>query len=84
SDTFYAVRILKILNAEIPKEEKLLDFLRNNNSKDLHSLYFVLNSLNDLGVEVPDYSDYQLRRIQNFAERDDSGFFSAWKTLFTL
>ncbi|MEM2087021.1 MAG: prenyltransferase/squalene oxidase repeat-containing protein [Archaeoglobaceae archaeon] len=76
SDTFYAVRILKILNAEIPKEEKLLEFLRNNNSKDLHSLYFVLNSLNDLGVKVPDYSDY-LIRIQNFAERDDSGFFRA-------
>ncbi|MEM4540237.1 MAG: prenyltransferase/squalene oxidase repeat-containing protein, partial [Archaeoglobaceae archaeon] len=42
----------------------------------LHSLYFVLNSLNDLGVEVPHYSDY-LIRIQNFAERDDSGFFRA-------
>lgn len=75
SDTFYAVRILKILNAEIPKEEKIIDYLSKNISKDLHSLYFVLNSLNDLGVKVPDYSDYIIKRIQNFTERDNGEFF---------
>ncbi|MEM0214878.1 MAG: hypothetical protein QW384_02690 [Archaeoglobaceae archaeon] len=47
--------------------------LRSASLYPLHSLYFALNSLNNLGAEVPHYSDY-LIRIQNFAERDDSGF----------
>ncbi|MEM1576595.1 MAG: prenyltransferase/squalene oxidase repeat-containing protein [Archaeoglobaceae archaeon] len=50
--------------------------LRSASLYPLHSLYFALNSLNNLGAEVPHYSDY-LIRIQNFAERDDSGFFRA-------
>jgi len=68
-ETYYAVYILRAINSDIPKEEKLVEFLLKN-TRDVYSIFYALSSLKLLGKDLPDISDFLLGRLKNAILRE--------------
>lgn len=68
SETFYAVKILKVIGCEVPKRDKLVDFLRSNLRKDVYAVYYIFETLKALNVEPPDYSEWIVSRLEGLTK----------------
>lgn len=63
-ETYYAVYILDVLGEKIDDREKLVNYLRSSLKMNPHSVYFVLKTLDILGEELPDVSDFAIERLR--------------------
>ncbi len=63
-ETYYAVFILKILGEKVEDRDKLVNYLKSSLKMNPHSVYFVLKTLDILGEELPDVSDFALERLR--------------------
>ena len=68
-ETYYAVFILNSLNEKIPEKERLVDYLHSSLKMNPHSVYFVLNTLNLLGEELPDVEGFAVERLNRAMSR---------------
>ncbi len=69
SETFYAVYILNAINVEIENEEKLVEFLLSRIDTNVHSIFYVYSTLSILNVDLPDYSEFLLQRLEEAMNR---------------
>ncbi len=63
-ETYYAVYILSVLGVRIDDRDKLVKYLRSSLKNNPHSVYFVLKTLNLLGEELPDVSNFARERLR--------------------
>lgn len=70
AETFYAVSILTSIGEDVPRREKVVEFLKSRIQTEINSLFYTLHSLNLLGEDLPDYSSFLLKRLEGLkAER---------------
>jgi len=68
-ETFYAVYILNAVGADIEDKDKLVNFLLNKLNPDIYSIFYVYNTLSILNEDLPDYSEFLLKRLKEAMSR---------------
>ncbi len=74
AETYYAVSILTMLEYEVPRREKLVEFLRSRIQKEVYTLYYTFHTLNALGEDLPDYSDFVLNKLKEVTKKERGDF----------
>ena len=70
AETFYAVHIFKALKWEIPRKNRLVEYLETNLRKEVYSIYYVFSSLKALDCEIPEeYCEFLLERLGDVLKR---------------
>ncbi len=68
-ETYYAVYVLKSIDAEISGREGLVKFLNDSIREEPYAIFYTFNCLKLLGEELPDLSGFLLGRLREVLER---------------
>jgi len=69
-ETFYAVYILNAIGEEIEDKDRLVEFLLGKLNPDIYSIFYVYSTLSILNEDLPDYSEFLLKRLYEAAKRN--------------
>ncbi len=72
-ETYYAVYILTAIRDEVPDKDKVVNFLRSRIRKETYTIYYTFSSLNALGEDIPDLSDFLLQKLDCALSRQTVG-----------
>ncbi len=70
AETYFAVNILVSIGSEVPKKEKLIEFLQSRIQKEIYTLFYTLHSLKLLGEDIYDFSDFLINKLKDAVKRE--------------
>jgi hypothetical protein len=68
-ETYYAVYVLKSIDAEIPDRGALVDFLYGSIREEVYAIFYTLSCLTLLEERLPDFSGFLLERLEEILQR---------------
>lgn len=68
-ETFYAVYVLDALNVKIDWKNELVEFMIGKLNPDIYSIFYVYSTLSILNEELPDYSEFLFKRLDEAVKR---------------